>query len=68
MIRNGFYSWEEFTNKLGISNKRLFIDFFNGKQYVKKEDMEKAFNELEIPKELLDIYLEPVIRYKLKGE
>ena len=51
---------------LGIDNPRTFIDFFNNKQCVKKEYIDKLFDILEIDERLKDIYLEPVIKYKLK--
>lgn len=59
-------TWEELTNKLEIENPRTFIDFFNGKQCIKKEYLEKAFILLEIPMELLNLYVEPVTKYKIK--
>lgn len=62
----GYSTWKEFTDTLGINNRRAFIDFFNGKQCISKETIEKAFELLEIPTELLDIYTDKVIRYKIK--
>lgn len=59
-------TWKELTDMLNIENPRTFIDFFNGKQCVKKEDIDKLFEFLEIDERIKDIYLEPVIKYKLK--
>ncbi len=64
--KNGYSTWKEFTDKLGIKNSRVFIDFFNGKQCISEANIVSAFNELEIPKELFEVYLKPVIKYKLK--
>lgn len=64
--KNNFSSWKEFCDKLGLDNPRTFIDWFNGKQLLKKEVIEKAFDELKINKELIQIFCEPIIRYKLK--
>ena len=66
--RLGFSTWKEFTDKLGLENPRTFIDFFNGGQCISKETLEKAFKELNIPLQLLEIYTEPVIKYKVKEE
>lgn len=62
----GYSTWKEFTDTLGVKNGRAFIDFFNGKQCLSKEILEKAFELLKIPTELLDIYTDKVIRYKIK--
>ena len=64
--KKGYSNWKEFTDKLGIENPRIFIDFFNGKQCISESNIIDAFNELEIPKEIFDIYLERVIKYKIK--
>ena len=65
--KKGFSSWKEFTAKIGEDNPRTFIDWFNGKQLIQKEVIEKAFEELEIEKELINIYCVPTIKYKLRG-
>lgn len=62
----GYSTWKEFTDTLGIDNRRAFIDFFNGKQMISKEKIEKAFRLLEIPEELLDIYAREVVSYKIR--
>lgn len=62
----GFSTWEEFINKIKMSNYRAFIDFFNGKQAIKENDMIKACEELEIPLELLILYVDKEIRYKIR--
>lgn len=59
-------TWKELTDLIGIDNPRTFIDFFNGKQCIKKEDIDKLFEVLELSEEIKEIYLEPVIKYKLK--
>ena len=66
LIKYNFNTWKEFTDKIGIDNPRAFIDFFNGKQCLDKDIIEKAFEELNIQTELLDVYVEPIIKYKIK--
>ena len=66
--QKGIGSWKELTHVLNIDNPRTFIDFLNGKQCVKKEYIDKLFEVLELDERLREIYLEPVIRYKLKEE
>lgn len=61
-------TWKELTDMIGVENPRTFIDFFNGKQCIKKEYIDKLFEVLELDERLREIYLEPVIRYKLKEE
>ena len=62
----GYSTWKELTDKLKMDNPRAFIDFFNGKQALNKHDLEFAFELLEIPIELLELYTEPVIKYRIK--
>lgn len=62
----GISTWKELTEKLNIENPRTFVDFFNGKQCISKEILEKTLIFLQIPTELLNIYTEPVIKYKIK--
>ena len=64
--KKGISTWEELTEMIGADNPRTFIDLFNGKQCVKKEYIDKLFEVLEIDERLKDIYLEPVIKYKIK--
>lgn len=59
-------TWKELTDMIGADNPRTFTDFFNGKQCIKKEYIDKLFELLEIDNSLKEIYLEPVIKYKLK--
>lgn len=66
--KKGISTWKELTDLIGSDNPRMFIDFFNGKQYIKKEYIDKLFEVLELDERLREIYLEPVIRYKLKEE
>ena len=63
----GYSTWKELTDKLELDNPRSFIDFFNGKQCLSKETLEKTFNLLEIPIELLNLYTEPIVKYKIKN-
>ncbi len=65
--RYGYKTWKELTDKVGIENKRAFIDFFNGKQCLTREQLEKTFEILEIPIELLELYTEKIIKYKIKN-
>lgn len=65
--KKGISTWKELTDMIGIENQRTFIDFFNGKQCVKKEHIDKLFEILEIDNKLKEIYLEPVVKYKIKG-
>lgn len=64
--KKGISTWKELTDLIGADNPRTFVDFFNGKQCVKKEYIDKLFEVLELDERLREIYLEPVIRYKLK--
>lgn len=64
--KKGISTWKELTDLIGADNPRTFTDFFNGKQCVKKEHIDKLFEVLKIDERLKEIYLEPVIRYKLK--
>lgn len=64
--KKGYCTWKEFTEGIGVDNPRAFVDFFMGKQCLSKEILEKAFQELEIPIQLLDLYAEPVTKYKIK--
>ena len=66
--RKGISTWKELTDMIGADNPRMFIDFFNGKQCIKKEYIDKLFELLEIDNSLKEIYLEPVIKYKLKED
>ncbi len=61
-------TWKELTDMIGADNPRTFTDFFNGKQYIKKEYIDKLFELLEIDNSLKEIYLEPVIKYKLRED
>ena len=63
--KKGFSSWEQFTDEIGVDNRRTFIDWFNGKQAVKKEVLEKAFDILGINKELIKIYCKEEVKYTL---
>ena len=63
--RKGISTWKELTDMIGADNPRMFIDFFNGKQCIKKEYIDKLFELLEIDNSLKEIYLAPVIKYKL---
>lgn len=60
-------TWKELTDLIEADNPRTFIDFFNGKQLIKKEYMDKMFEVLGLDERLKDIYLEPVVKYKLKS-
>lgn len=64
--QKGYNTWKKLTDEIGEENPRVFTDWFNGNQLIKKDVLEKAFDILEIPKELIEIYTEPVIRYRLK--
>ena len=64
--KKGISTWKELTDLIGTDNPRTFVDFLNGKQCVKKEYIDKLFEFLEIDNRLKEIYLEPVIKYKLK--
>lgn len=64
--KKGYCTWKEFTDDIGVDNSRAFVDFFMGKQCLSKEVLKKAFQVLEIPMQLLEIYTEPVIKYKIK--
>lgn len=66
--KKGISTWKELTDLIGTDNPRTFVDFFNGKQCIKKEHIDKLFEVLELDERLREIYLEPVIRYKLKEE
>lgn len=66
--RKGISTWKELTDAIGTDNPRTFIDFFNGKQCIKEEYIDKLFELLEIDDSLKEIYLEPVIKYKLKED
>lgn len=65
--KKGISTWKELTDLIGAENPRIFVDFFNGKQCVKKEYIDKLFEVLELDERLREIYLEPVVRYKLKN-
>lgn len=65
--KKGISTWKELTDLIGAENPRTFVDFFNGKQCVKKEYIDKLFEVLELDERLREIYLEPVVRYKLKN-
>lgn len=65
--KKGISTWKELTDLIGAENPRIFVDFFNGKQCVKKEYIDKLFEVLEPDERLREIYLEPVVRYKLKN-
>lgn len=62
----GYSTWKQLTDKLGLNNPRSFIDFFNGRQCLSKEIIEKTFEILDIPKELIDLYAEPIIKYRIR--
>lgn len=64
--KKGYCTWKEFTDDIGVDNPRAFVDFFMGKQCLPKEVLDKAFQVLEIPMDLLNIYTEPVVKYKIK--
>lgn len=64
--RYGYKTWKELTNKVDIENERAFIDFFNGKQCLTREQLERTFEILEIPIELLGLYTEKIVKYKIK--
>ena len=61
-------TWKELTDMIGADNPRTFTDFFNGKQCIKKEYIDKLFELLEIDNSLKEIYLESVVKYKLKED
>ena len=63
----GYSTWKEFTDELGLDNPRAFIDFFNEKQCLSKEILEKAFEILNINLKLLELYTEPIIKYRIKS-
>lgn len=64
--KKGISTWNELTDMLGIENPRTFTDFFNGSQCIKKEYIDKLFEILEIDERIKDIYLEPIVKYKIK--
>lgn len=66
LIFKGYNTWKELINVIGEENQRCFTDWFNGKQALSKDVLEKTFEILDIPLELLDVYAEPVIKYKIK--
>ena len=62
----GYSTWKELTDKLELDNPRTFVDFFNGKQCISKDVLIKTFEILDIPIELLDLYTEKIVKYKIK--
>ena len=64
--QKGYSTWKEFVDDIGCENPRTFIDFFNGKQCISKEVMERAFEKLGIDKELIKFFTVEVIKYKIK--
>lgn len=64
--RFGYSTWQELADKCGIEKGRVFIDFLAGESSLTKEEAEKVFEVLEIPREFIEFYLEPIIKYRVK--